>query len=429
MKILVIGSGGREHALVWKISQSSKADKIYCIPGNAGIAKTAECISLDNNPQNLLDFAISKKIDLTVVGPEVPLSEGIVDLFNSKNIKIFGPTKELAKLESSKVFTKEIAKKCGVPTADFRIFSNAAEAKEFIKEKGAPIVVKADGLAAGKGSIVAKTVDEAFRAVDKIIVEKIFGKAGEKIVIEDCLIGEEASILAVCDGKIAVPLASTQDHKRAYDGDRGPNTGGMGAYSPTPCVSKKILDKTTQKIINPVIHYLSESGKIFKGILYAGIMIVKDEPYLIEFNVRFGDPETQVILPRLDTDIVDVILASIDGTLNKIKMKWKEEHCMTVVVASGGYPGDYEKGKVITGLNKIDLMKDVFVFHAGTKQQNAEIVTNGGRVLNVTALGNTLKEAAEKCYKTIEEIKFDKMFFRKDIGYCVLKNQNQKQYK
>ncbi|MFC1623753.1 phosphoribosylamine--glycine ligase [Candidatus Omnitrophota bacterium] len=417
MKVLVVGSGGREHTLVWKISQSKKVDKIFCAPGNGGIKELAELADIKaDDIDALLDFAKEKKIDLTIAGPEVPLVGGIVDRFREAGLKIFGPPKELALLEGSKIFAKETMGKFKVSTADFKVFDDAGKAREYLKKTGAPIVVKADGLAAGKGVIVAKTIEEAEVAIDSILVKKIFGSSGERIILEDCLEGEEASILVFSDGKNIVPLVSSQDHKRIFDSDKGPNTGGMGAYSPAPVVSGKIFDDIIESVFRPIINGLAAEGKIYKGVLYAGIMITKNGPMVLEFNVRFGDPETQAVLPRLTSDLVDVVLACIDGGLDKIKLEWDERACICVVIASHGYPGKYEKHKEIRGLEDLKGTKGIEVFHAGTVCENGKIFTSGGRVLGVTGFGQDIKSAKENAYKAIGKIKFEGIYCRSDIG-------------
>ncbi len=416
MKVLVIGSGGREHCLVWKLSQSSSVEKIYCAPGNAGTQKIAENIDIGvGEIDKLVEFVLEEKIDLTVVGPEAPLVEGIVDKFQEKGLKIFGPGKDLALLEGSKVFAKEMMKKYKVPTADFEVFDDLEEAKNYVKEKGAPLVVKADGLAAGKGVIVCETQGQAYQALDLIMAQKHFKFAGDKVVIEDCLKGQELSVLIFTDGDTILPLVSSQDHKRAFEGDKGPNTGGMGAYSPTPLVDDRDFDKIINIIFKPLIEGLKSEGKNYIGMLYGGIMMQEGEPYVLEFNVRFGDPEAQAILPKLKSDLADVMLKTIDGELSSVKLEWDQRYCLCVVLASGGYPGKYEKGKVITGLEKLEDLEDIFVFHAGTKKTDL-LLTNGGRVLGVSGLGNTIDEAQEKVYKAAQNINFDKMFYRKDIG-------------
>ncbi len=416
MKVLVVGSGGREHCLAWKLAQSKLIDKLYCAPGNGGTALISENIDIATTDiEALLNFALQNSIDLTVVGPEAPLVEGIVDRFKDKGLKIFGPSKELAQLEGSKVFTKEILKKYSIPTAEFKVFDDARQAKQYIDQRQLPLVVKADGLAAGKGVIVVKTKEEAIQAIEMIMVDKKFGPAGNRVVIEDCLEGEEVSILIFTDGETIVPLVSSQDHKSAFDQDKGPNTGGMGAYAPAPLVSEEILKKIIDKIFTPLIKGLKEEGKVYQGILYAGLMIKNAEPYVLEFNVRFGDPETQAILPKLKSDLADIMLKTIDGKLNQASLEWDQRFCLCVVLASGGYPGSYEKAKEIKGLDKLNNLEDTFVFHAGTKLDQ-KLLTNGGRVLGIVGLGSGIKEAQEKTYKAIENIQFDKMFYRKDIG-------------
>ena len=421
MKVLVVGSGGREHALAWKLAQSEKVDKVYGAPGNPGIAQIGECVDIaPTDVKALADFAQKEGIDLTVVGPEAPLVAGIVDEFEKRGLKIFGPSKGAARLEGSKAFAKEIMKKYGVPTADFRVFDDAEEAKKFVREKGAPIVVKADGLAAGKGVVVAQTVQEALEAIDRIMVEKLFGEAGNRVVIEECLFGEEASYLVITDGERYVPLATAQDHKAVYDGDRGPNTGGMGAYSPAPVLSPELEKEVREKVIEPILKGMKEEGYPFKGVLYAGLMVTPEGVKVLEFNVRFGDPEAQAILRRLESDLFEVCQSVVEGRLVE-QLKWRPESSICVVLASRGYPGKYEKGKVITGIEEAEKVPSVVVFHAGTKVEDGKLVTNGGRVLNVTALGKDLKEARERVYRAIEKIHFEGMHYRKDIGLKGLK--------
>ncbi len=418
MKIIVIGSGGREHALVWKIAQSKLCDKIFCCPGNGGIADLAECIPIKTDDIfELLEFARKEKIDLTVVGPEAALANGIVDEFQKAGLKIFGPNKKCANLEKSKVFSKELMAKYNVPTADFKVFDNPEDAKRYIEKKGAPCVVKADGLAQGKGVIVANTVDEAKDAVRMMMEDKVFGSAGDKVIIEECLEGQEASILVITDSKEVIALASSQDHKRVFNNDLGPNTGGMGAYSPAPVVTPVLFKEILEKIINRTIDGLAKEGLEYKGVLYAGIMLTKDGPKTLEFNVRFGDPETQAILPRMKSDLLEVMLATAEGKLNKIsQFKWDERFCVCVVCASKGYPGDYQKDKEISGLDQTAQMKDIVVFHAGTEKITAKYSTSGGRVLGVTGLGNTIKDAINYTYQAVGKISFEGMHYRHDIG-------------
>lgn len=417
MKVLVIGSGGREHAIVWKLSQSRHVDKIYCATGNAGIAEIAECIDVDlSNFDALLDFVRYEWIDLTIVGPEEPLSRGIVDVFEKEGRRILGPTKAAAQLESSKVFAKEFMKRHRIPTAEYRVFTSYLHAEDYVRMKGAPIVIKADGLAAGKGVVVASTVDEAINALRLIMKDKAFGNAGDKVIVEDYLRGEEASFMVFTDGKTIVPMASSQDHKRVFDGDKGPNTGGMGAYSPAPVITKEVESIVMDTIMKPTIEGLRSEGIKYKGILYAGLMIDNGKPSVLEFNCRLGDPEAQPVLLRLDTDLVDICMAIADEKLSNVNIEWKDEAAVCVVLASKGYPGKYEKGKIISGFNEIKTMRDVVVFHAGTAFNNNETVTNGGRVLGVTALGKDIKAAKERAYEAVKKIHFEGMHYRKDIA-------------
>ena len=423
MRILVVGSGGREHALVWKIAQSKLAEKIFCAPGNGGIAHLAECVDIKaDDVFGLLEFARKEKIDLTVVGPEVALSLGIVDEFVKAGLKIFGPSKKAANLEASKVFSKQLMAKYNVPTADFKVFDDPEAAKKYIDKIGVPCVVKADGLAAGKGVVVAKTVKEAKDAVVSIMQDKIFADAGNKIIIEDCLLGQEASILVITDSKNVVALASAQDHKRIFDNDQGANTGGMGAYSPASIVTADILVEVMEKIIYRTIDGLAKEGIGYRGVLYAGVMLTKEGPKALEFNVRFGDPETEAILPRLKSDLVEVMLATTEGELIKIKnLSWDSRACVCVVCASGGYPGNYAKDKEIRGLHEAEKLKDIVVFHAGTRKAGEKILTNGGRVLGVTGLGSTIEDAVNKTYEAVSKINFEGMHFRRDIGAKALR--------
>ncbi|MBC8555343.1 MAG: phosphoribosylamine--glycine ligase [Candidatus Brocadiales bacterium] len=424
MKVLVVGGGGREHALVWKLSQSPRVDKVYCAPGNAGISEIAECIDIKNdNFEELLDFVKYNWIDLTVVGPEVPLSEGIVDAFVKEERTVFGPDRAGAQLEGSKQFAKDFMQKYGIPTAEYKTFSSYSQAEEYVRLKGAPIVVKADGLAAGKGVIVAETVDEAMDALKLIMKDKAFGIAGSKVIVEQCLKGEEASFMILTDGKTVVPLATSQDHKQIFDGDKGPNTGGMGAYSPAPIITDEMSAEVMKTIIDPVMKGLGREGINYRGVIYVGLMICDGKPYVLEFNVRFGDPEAQPILSRLDCDLFDLLKATAEGRLNEIDVNWKEGASICVVLASKGYPGPYQKGDAIKGLDAFKNSEDVVVFHAGTGFNNGEIVTSGGRVLGVTALGDDIKSAQVNAYKAIEKINFNGMQFRKDIGDKAIKRQ------
>lgn len=427
MKVLVIGSGGREHALVWKIKQSQKVEEVFCAPGNAGIAEIATCVNISaTDTKGLLAFAQSEGVGLTVVGPEASLVVGIVDLFEENNLRIFGPRENAAILEGSKVFTKNFLQKYNIPTAAFGIFTDRDEAKAYIAAEGAPIVVKADGLAAGKGVIVAATVEEAQQAVDEIMLDKAFGVAGDSIVVEACLKGEEASFIAFTDGKTILPLPTSQDHKAAYNGDKGPNTGGMGAYSPAPVVTSEIAEYVMEHVMLPTVKGLEAEGRPYKGMLYAGLMIDGDDIKVLEFNCRFGDPEAQPLLMRLKSDIVEIFEAAIDGKLDKIDMKVDPRPTVCVVLASGGYPGHYGKGEVITGLDEADAIKGVEVFHAGTDIVDGNFVNNGGRVLGVTAIGTSLEQALERSYEAVECINWNKCMYRTDIGGKALSKKQSK---
>ena len=427
MRVLVVGSGGREHALVWKISQSARVKKIYCAPGNAGIKGVADCVDIAaTDIEGLLRFAKDEKIDLTIVGPESSLAAGIVDLFEEEGLRIFGPRKNAAILEGSKVFAKEFMEKYAIPTASFKIFDDLKKAKKYIDQIGAPLVVKADGLAAGKGVIVAGTVKEAKDAVELIMKDRAFGDAGNKVVIETCLQGEEASFIAFTDGKTILPLPTSQDHKAIFDGDKGPNTGGMGAYSPAPVVTEAIADYVMNKVMLPTIQGMASEGRPLQGMLYAGLMIKGDTINVLEFNCRFGDPEAQPLLMRLKSDVVDIFEAAIDGTLDTVEMKIDPRPTVCVVIASGGYPGRYEEGKVIKGLARAARETGVQVFHAGTARKNGRTVTAGGRVLGVTAVGKTLERAIEQAYKAVDCIQWTGCYSRRDIGAKALRrSENQ----
>ena len=425
MKVLVVGGGGREHALVWKISKSPKVTKIYAAPGNAGIAQLAECVPIKaEDIQGLLAFAKKQAIDLTLVGPEGPLSMGIVDEFIRAGLRIFGPSGKAAEIEASKRFSKDLMKKYHIPTAEYGVFTDRAAAEAYVREKGAPIVVKADGLAAGKGVVVAETVEEALKALDLIMSQKAFGKAGERVVIEECLKGEEASFMAFTDGKTVVPMASSQDHKRVFDADKGPNTGGMGAYSPAPIVTKKLERKIMEQIMVPTVAAMEKEGRLFKGVLYAGVMIHEGEAKVLEFNARFGDPETQPIMSRLDTDLIAIVDAIIDGKLAGVEIAWKPDSAVCVVMASGGYPGSYDKGREITGLDKAATRENVTVFHSGTSLKDSKVVTDGGRVLGVTGVGPSVAAAIDKAYAAVRDIRFEGAHYRRDIGARALETGN-----
>jgi phosphoribosylamine--glycine ligase len=426
MKVLVIGSGGREHTLVWKISQSPKVSQIYCAPGNAGIASLAECIDIKaDNIQELLDFSVNNSIDLTVVGPEVPLSLGLVNRFEKEGLRVFGPGKMAAQIEASKSFSRYIMEKYNIPIARGESFDDEDKAISYIRSQEPPIVVKADGLAAGKGVIICKTHDEAIHAVQKIMVDKIFGNAGKKVVIEECLVGEEASFLAFTDGKTVLPLPSSQDHKAIYDNDQGPNTGGMGAYSPAPIIDRIMHDKVMETIMIPVINGLKAEGITYCGVLYAGLMIVRDQVYVLEFNVRFGDPECQPLLMRLNSDLVSIMDACIDGQLDRVKLDIDPRPSVCVVMASGGYPESYQSGTTINGLDNNLENEKLKIFHAGTAYKAHDIVTSGGRVLGVTALGDNIQSAIEDAYNAVSLISWNGCFFRKDIGKKAVDRLNQ----
>ncbi|UCD34721.1 MAG: phosphoribosylamine--glycine ligase [Nitrospiraceae bacterium] len=417
MKVLVIGGGGREHALVWKLSQSPRVDKIYCAPGNAGISEIAECVDIrTDDAEALLDFVKYNWIDLTVVGPEAPLTAGIVDAFVKEDRRIFGPDKRGAQLEGSKIFAKDFMRKYGIPTAEYKTFSSYLQAGEYVRLKGAPIVVKADGLAAGKGVIVAGTVEEALEALKMIMKDRAFGDAGGRVLVEECLQGEEASFMVLTDGKTVVPLATSQDHKRIFDGDRGPNTGGMGAYSPAPVVTEALREEIMKDIIGPIMNGLSRERITFRGVIYVGIMVCDGRPYVLEFNVRFGDPEAQPILMRLNSDFFDLLKATAEGRLSEVVVRWKKESAVCVVLSSKGYPGPYEKGIPIRGLDSFRNDNNVMVFHGGTALNGGVVVTAGGRVLGVTALGTDIKAARDNAYQAVERIRFEGMHYRKDIG-------------
>ncbi|MEW6660996.1 MAG: phosphoribosylamine--glycine ligase [Bacillota bacterium] len=415
MKILVIGGGGREHALVWKLSQSPKVSKVFCAPGNAGIAQLAACVDLEaENIPGLLAFAQTEKIDLTVVGPEGPLVKGIVDAFQAAGLKIFGPTQKAAAIEGSKAFAKNLMVKYRIPTARYGVFSEPNEAKIFIRDHGAPCVVKADGLAGGKGVIIAMDEATALAAVDTMMEERSFGQAGERVVIEEYLEGEEVSILAFTDGQTVVPMVSAQDHKRIFDCDAGPNTGGMGAYSPAPVFTPELHQQVLTEILIPTIQGMASEGKPYKGVLYAGLMITKEGPKVLEYNARFGDPETQPILMRLETDLVDIMMAVVEERLAGQEIRWLPDPAVCVVLAAGGYPGSYRKGDIIAGLEEVP--PEVLVFHAGTAEKDGKIVTAGGRVLGITARGKTIPLAIQKAYDGVKKINFQGMHYRTDIG-------------
>ena len=415
MRVLILGSGGREHALAWKIAQSPKVNKIYCAPGNAGTASVAENIDISpDNIQALLNFALIKGIGLTVVGPEQPLVKGIADSFEESGLRLFGPSQRAAEIEGSKVFCKDLMKKYGIPTARYESFNSLDQVKLFTKEDE-PVVVKASGLASGKGVVLCRNGKEARSAIQSIMQGKVFGNAGDQVVIEEFLTGQEVSLLAFTDGKTILPLESAQDHKAAFDDDKGPNTGGMGAYSPAPIFTDELKTKVVDEIMIPTVRAMAKEGRYYRGILYAGLMLTESGPKVLEFNARFGDPETQPIMMRIKNDIVPIFEACIDGTLATQTLQWKPESTVCVVMAAKGYPGSYEKGNEITGLN-LNENQQAMVFHAGTKLDNGKVLTNGGRVLGVTALGLNINQAIKNAYSVVDKIKWDGIHFRKDIG-------------
>ena len=423
MNILLLGSGGREHALAWKMAASPLCDRLYCAPGNAGIAQDAECVAIDiADHAAVIAFAKENKIDFVVVGPEAPLCAGIADDLEAAGIKTFGPSKWAARLEGSKGFTKDICKANNIPTGTYERFKGAAAAKDYVRKMGAPIVVKADGLAAGKGVVVAETVAEADAAIDMLFGGGLGAPAWE-IVIEEFLRGEEASFFALCDGETAIPLASAQDHKRALDGDKGPNTGGMGAYSPAPIMTDAMNKRTMDEIIAPTVRAMAAMGAPFKGVLFAGLMITESGPKLIEYNVRFGDPETQVLMLRMMSDLVPALLAARDGQLKNFDLRWYPETALTVVMAAKGYPGSYSKGSVIKGLDSAAQVEGVEIFHAGTKADGKRILANGGRVLDVSALGKNVREAQQRAYSAVDKINWPEGFCRRDIGWRAIERE------
>jgi phosphoribosylamine--glycine ligase len=422
MKILVIGSGGREHALVWKLAQSPKCEKIFCAPGNAGIARLAECVPIKPDEiTELVGFAKKQKIDLTIVGPELPLTLGIVDDFQRNGLRIFGPSKRASSLEASKAYAKQFMQKYGISTANYGTFTDSQEARAFLKSSGLPVVIKADGLAAGKGVIICKTEADANAAIDAMLKRGEFGEAGRRIVIEEFLEGEEASFICISDGENVLPLASSQDHKAVYDNDQGPNTGGMGAYSPAPVVTDELKEKIMKEIIRPVISGMAAEGRPFVGFLYAGLMISNGVPRVLEFNVRMGDPETQPLLVRMRTDFVDLIESALDGKLNKMEMRWDDAASLCVVMTSRGYPGHYTNGTEVFGIEEAEKVPGAIVFHSGTAIKDGCLVTDGGRVLGVTALGSSYALAAGRAYEAVGKISWDGVHYRKDIGYRALK--------
>jgi phosphoribosylamine--glycine ligase len=423
MNILLLGSGGREHALAWKIAASPLTDRLSCAPGNAGIAQEAECVALDiTNHAAVIAFCRSNKIDFVVVGPEAPLVAGIVDDLEDAGVKTFGPTGAAAQLEGSKGFTKDLCRANAIPTAAYERFTAAEPAKAYVRARGAPIVVKADGLAAGKGVVVAQTVAEAEAAIDMICAD---AQLGSELVVEEFLQGEEASFFVLSDGEHALPLATAQDHKRVLDGDQGPNTGGMGAYSPAPVMTPAMCQRALDEIVKPTIHAMKKMGTPYKGVLYAGLMITAAGPKLIEYNVRFGDPETQVLMLRLKSDLVPALVAARDGMLKSFDLRWSDDAALTVVMAANGYPGSYQRGSVIEGLDAAAEVDDVEIFHAGTKAEGGKVLANGGRVLNVSALGRTVGDAQARAYAAIDRIRWAGGFCRRDIGWQAVARERQ----
>lgn len=415
MKVLVVGGGGREHAIVWKLSQSPKIKKLYCAPGNPGIAELAECVSIAvSEIEKLADFAKNEQIDLTFVGPEEPLSLGIVNYFKEQGLAVYGPSKEAALIEGSKAFAKELMIKYQIPTAKYAAFTNYEEALDYVRSEGAPIVIKADGLAAGKGVVVAKSLEEAEDALKSMMKDVTFGTAGVRVVIEEFLEGEEMTLLSFVNGSTVKPMVASQDHKPVYDGDKGPNTGGMGTYAPLPHIDSSVTERIIETIVQPTAEAMVAEGVPYEGILYTGLMLTKEGPKVIEYNARFGDPETQVVLPLLETDLVDIVTASLTGELENIVVKWKDKAAVCVIMSSAGYPGPYEKGEVIYGLDQV--VNPSIIFHAGTAAKDGEIITSGGRVLGVTAVGETLKEARELAYQSVEKVSFNGAHYRTDIG-------------
>ncbi|WHY03286.1 phosphoribosylamine--glycine ligase [Neobacillus sp. DY30] len=415
MKVLVVGGGGREHAIVWKLSQSPKIKKLYCAPGNPGIAELAECVSIEvTEIEKLADFAKRENIDLTFVGPEEPLSKGIVNYFKEQGLTVYGPSREAAQIEASKEFAKELMVKYQIPTAKYAAFTNYGEALAYVRSEGAPIVIKADGLAAGKGVVVALSLEEAEAALKSMMQDVTFGTAGVRVVIEEFLEGEEMTLLSFVNGSTVKPMVTSQDHKPVYDGDKGLNTGGMGTYAPLPHIDPSVTERIIKTIVQPTAEAMVAEGVPYEGILYTGLMLTKEGPKVIEYNARFGDPETQVVVPLLETDLLEILTASLTGKLENVEVKWKDKSAICVIMSSAGYPGPYEKGKVIYGLDQV--VNSTIIFHAGTDMRDGEIITNGGRVLGVTAIAETLKEARELAYQSVEKVSFMGAHYRTDIG-------------
>jgi len=420
MNIMILGGGGREHALAWAVLQNPKCDKLIVAPGNAGIAQIADCASIDvNDGATVVEFAARNNIDFVIVGPEAPLAAGVADRLREAGVLVFGPSKAAAALEASKAFTKEICDACNAPTAAYGHFTDAAAAKAYVETQGAPIVVKADGLAAGKGVIIAETVEQAVAAIDDMFGGE-FGEAGAEVVIEEFMEGEEASYFILCDGETVLPIGTAQDHKRVGDGDTGPNTGGMGAYSPAPVLSDAIATRALDEIIKPCMAEMAKRGMPYQGVLYAGLMIKDGAPRLVEYNVRFGDPECQVLMMRLGAQVLDLLHAAAEARLDEMRVNWADDHALTVVLAAAGYPGSYDKGSVIAGLDALPSDSSNMVFHAGTAEREGKIVASGGRVLNVTARGDSLAQAQERAYAMVDAVDWPEGFCRRDIGWRAL---------
>jgi len=414
LKVLVVGGGGREHAIVHKLSQSDRVEKIYCAPGNAGIGQLAECVNISvEEIEKLKEFALQNKIDITIVGPELPLVEGIVDEFEKAGLKIFGPSKKAAMIEGSKYFAKQIMAKYEIPTGRFKAFDRYQEALKFLKETWYPVVIKADGLAQGKGVFIVRDFIEAKEVLDLMMKKRVFGPSGDIVIVEEMLYGKEASIFAFVDGENVLTMMTAMDYKKVYEKDEGPNTGGMGSIAPNPHIDKKTLNEIEEKILKPVVYALKKEGIVYKGVLYAGLMLTKEGPKVLEFNARFGDPETQAILPLLKTDFLEIIGATLEGKLKNLKLEWEDKKAVCVIAASKGYPGEYKKGFEIRGLEEV---KETFVYHAGTSFKDGKIVTSGGRVFGIVALGDSYKEAREIAYREIEKISFEGIYYRKDIA-------------
>lgn len=429
MNVLVVGGGGREHALCWKIAQSPLVERLYCAPGNPGIAACATCVDLSvDDLTGLAGFAAERSIGLTIIGPEAPLAAGIVDRFQADGLRVFGPSKDAARLEASKAFAKEVMAAASIPTAEYARFEDAEAALAYVRDRGVPIVIKADGLAAGKGVTVARDLAAAEQAIRDAMTDKVFGDAGNAVIVEECLEGEEASILAFCDGRTVLPMVPSQDHKPALDGDKGPNTGGMGAYSPAPVIDAARLDEIERTILQPCVDAMASRGTPYVGVLYAGLMMTDTGPKVIEFNCRFGDPETQVVLPRMQSDIVPVFEACCGGALDIAAIEWDSGACVSVVMASGGYPASYKKGVPIEGIDAAESMGGVTVFHAGTKLRDGSIVTNGGRVLNVTARGDDVAAAIQRAYEAVGKISFADAHVRTDIGQKALRRTGKESH-